>query len=535
MTDDGPQGSLRDLLARALPRLLTQLCRDPDHPLYGCFDRHHWHYKMRDFSSAVLVQGSLVLDVLARGELRLEVPALDAGLAARWRDAALRHWAAIQRPDGSHDEYYAYESGFPAAGFSLYAASVIARHTRPGPDVARAMQRGAAWILRRPEIEAMNQEIVALTGCTLAARAGIPVDASALAERWRRVFAAQSPEGWYEEYGGADAGYLSVALDALWDCWEATGDERARVAAARAAEWMHALQGVSGTVPAAVNSRNTDYLVGYGLARWGAELPAASGVLRRSLVPIGSPRHFLHRVDDRYLGHYVHSSWFRALPYLDRLGPAASPAQGARWFPQCRVLVSHGQDASVYVAAGKGGVVVREDAEGRVELDAGWRGETRGRLTTTCWQEPAARVDARPEADAWIVRTEMPLRAHGFLRPTPLQHLALRIVGALAGQRLVPALKARLIFRNRDTGARFVREVRVEGTSASVRDAFSGAPLENPRREGHYSLRHVSSAGGFSFSEMAPAPTTSWITRSPGPDAAAESAGVVLPGPNPRW
>jgi hypothetical protein len=60
---------LRELLVRALPRLLTQLCRDPGHPAYGCFDRHHWHYKMRDFPSAVLVQGALVLDELARGTL----------------------------------------------------------------------------------------------------------------------------------------------------------------------------------------------------------------------------------------------------------------------------------------------------------------------------------------------------------------------------------------------------------------------------------------------------------------------------------
>ncbi len=252
------------------------------------------------------------------------------------------------------------------------------------------------------------------------------------------------------------------------------------------------------------NSRNTDYLVGYGLARWGADDPAASAVLRRSLAAIEAPRHFLHQVDDRYLAHYVHTSWFRALPHMQRIGPPAPPPRGIRWFPHARVLVSHAEDSSLYVAAGKGGVVVRVEPDGRTELDAGWRADIRGHLTTTCWQEPAAQVDAREEDAAWVVRTEMPLRPHAFLRPTPLKHMALRIVGAIAGRRLVPALKARLIFRGRTTGARFRRLVRVEGTTARIRDAFSGRPLENVRREGAYSLRHVSSGGGFSFAETAP-------------------------------
>src|SRR5262245_43310880 len=131
MTDDLPQGPLRDLLARALPRLLTQMCRDRDHPLFGCFDRHHWHYKMRDFSSAVLVQGVLVLDMIAHGELDLSVPELDRTIAAEWRVAALRHWARIQHADGSFDEYYPGESGFPAVAFSLYAVALVARRTPP--------------------------------------------------------------------------------------------------------------------------------------------------------------------------------------------------------------------------------------------------------------------------------------------------------------------------------------------------------------------------------------------------------------------
>lgn len=498
---DAERAPLRDVLVRALPRLLTQLCRDPDHPAYGCFDRHHWHYKMRDFPSAVLVQGSLVLDGLARGELDLGLPVCDRAQAAAWRDATLRHWARTQHADGSLDEYYPSESGFPAAGFSLYAAGLIARHTVPAPEVACAMERTAAWILSAAETEAVNQEIVALTACTLVARAGLSVDAAALERRWAAVHAGQSPEGWYEEYGGADTGYLAVACDALWDCWEATGDVRAREAGVRAMRYLHVMQSVAGDVPRAVNSRNTDYLSGYGPARFAAEVPEAAAVLRASLAGLASPRHFLHHVDDRYLGHYVHTSWFRAWPHLTSVGEAAPPARGVTWLPHARLLVAHADDASLYVAAGKGGVVVRVTRDGAIEQDTGWRGTIAGRLTTTCWQERAAEVEAVERSDGWHVRTTMPLRRHGFLVPTPLKHLALRVAGAVAGRTLIPWLKRRLIFRNDDTGARFTREVRVAGGEAWIRDAFAGTPIAGLRREGAYSLRHVSSAGGFSFAE----------------------------------
>ena len=495
---------LRALLAKALPRLLTQLCRDPDHPLYGCFDRHYWHYKMRDFSSAVVVQGALVLHEIALGRLDLPVPELDPVRAAAWRDAALRHWVHSQHADGSFDEYYPSESGFPAAGFSLYAAAVIAQTQPPSAEVARAMTRAAAWILRSAETEAVNQEIIALAACTLAARAGIAVDTAALERRWAVVHDGQSSEGWYEEYGGADTGYLAVACDALWDTWEATGDERARAAGLRAVGYLHALLGAGGGMPRFVNSRNTDYLSGYGVVRFASISPEAAAVVHATVSRVESPRHFLHHIDDRYLAHYVYTSWYRALAHLGAMGPAAPPARGARWFPHARILVAHEAGASVYVAAGKGSTLVRAGADGEMEFDQGWRGEVAGRLTSTCWQEAEATVSARADGGAWIVRTEMTLRRHAFMVPSPLKHLVLRVAGAIAGRHLIPFLKKRLIFRGETNGARFVREVRVEHGQAWIRDAFSGKPLEHRRREGAYSLRHVSSAGGFLFAELAP-------------------------------
>lgn len=505
---------LADVLARALPRLLTQLCRDPDHPLYGCFDRHHWHYKMRDFSSAVLVQGAFVLDLVARGRLDLPVPGLDPARAAEWRSAALRHWARSQHADGGLDEYYPSESGFPAAGFSLWVAGMIARTTPPEPEVAEAMRRTAAWILRAAETEALNQEIVALAACSVTASVGVPVDAAALERRWAAVHAGQSSEGWYEEYGGADTGYLAVACDALWDCWEVTGDVRARDAGLRAIGFLHGLAGPGGAVPRFVNSRNTDYLSGYGIVRFASLSGEAASLVHATLAALESPLHFLHHIDDRYLTHYVHTSWFRAWCHLGAMQAPSAPARGTHWWPEARVWVSHDDAASRWVAAGKGGVVVRVTRTGETEYDTGWRGTVDGHLTTTCWQEREARVEARAEAGEWVVTTDMPLRRHAFVTPSPLKHVVLRIASAVAGRRLIPLLKRQLIFRGEPCGVRFRREVRLGAEGAVVRDAFEGRGFSHREREGAYSLRHVSSGGGFAFAELAPAPSSPRLVRA---------------------
>ena len=54
---------LKKLARRQLPRILTQICRDPNSSSFGCFDRNWWHYKIRDFPSVILQQAGLSIHV----------------------------------------------------------------------------------------------------------------------------------------------------------------------------------------------------------------------------------------------------------------------------------------------------------------------------------------------------------------------------------------------------------------------------------------------------------------------------------------
>jgi hypothetical protein len=117
--------------------------------------------------------------------------------------------------------------------------------------------------------------------------------------RWSaRSLALQTQEGWFEEYGGPDLGYLSVTVDCLWDLFDVTGDERFLTAIDRA---VACIKLFTAATPAGSigmhNSRNTDYLVPYGLVRAALQRPTTESVelVGRLFGSAGDPAHFFQR------------------------------------------------------------------------------------------------------------------------------------------------------------------------------------------------------------------------------------------------
>ncbi|HQF86044.1 MAG TPA: hypothetical protein PLN26_02350 [Acidobacteriota bacterium] len=513
--DPSPQ-SIRMRVIHALPRLLGQLDRDADSPTFGCFDRDYWHYKIRDFASAILQQGMVVIECLRRPEAP-DNPLRGHPLAIRWVDGALRFWAAQQLGDGSFNEYYPGEHGFPPTAFSLRAALLVLRSrglTDPDVRIVAAIQKAARWLIRHTETEALNQEAAALAALALARRLpGIRLDADRLMARLDRFLARQSAEGWFPEYGGADTGYLSVTLDCLWDLFEATGELRFRDALDRGAAYIATLIAVSGETPPAVNSRNTDYILPYGLVRAAAHNPLAAAVVRALFQRADTAAHPLARTDDRYLCHYVYASCARSLAHLDAVPAAAAllPCQtgGDYVLPEAGVLIRHVPGrASVYVAARKGGVVCRYGPDGIRDADHGWRlPRPGGRVAVTHWQDPGYRIQLAAGADgAAAVSVEGAMTVHRWRVSSPLRHTVLRLAAFVLGRRLIPRLKQALIFKRVSAGIRFRRDVRLDGDAADIRDTVTAPRREtaNMARATDHSLRHVASAGGFIPDDLIP-------------------------------
>lgn len=507
------QTDFQRFLLRSVPRLLTQLDRDPDSPSFGCFDRDYWHYRIRDFSSIVLQQGMVVLQTLYSYQHEDNFLYREPKVIT-WIDASLHFWASQQLPSGSFNEYYPFEEGFPPTAFSLFAVGLIFRmrdFPLPEPPIASATQRAVDWLLLNQESQALNQEAVALVALTLASRiSSIRVDQSRLESRLVRFFSLQSAEGWFAEYGGADTGYLSVTLDALAVYFDITGDNRAEAAMQQALEYLAAMIAVSGTTPVMTNSRNTDYIVPYGLVRLAERSPLAVRVIEVLFSNLDAPDHFLHATDDRYLCHYIYQSCFRGLESLPRLMSQKErlPCEKDfdRYYCEAGIHVRHVPGKrSIFTAAGKGGIYYVYTPAGISCADYGWRYRgTDGRAQLTHWQHPEIRVVFARIADSTIIDIEGAVTSHAWLEATPFRHFALRVLSYLFGNRIIARLKRALIFKAESCGIQYRRRITIHGTGLTCVDSFSGCGIDSfePLPAPPYSLRHVASAANFTREEL---------------------------------
>lgn len=483
------------------PRILTQLCRDPTSPLYGCADRNWWHYKIRDFSSIILQQAGYAMHLAGRLEpWSGEAPALDAlaaGSARFWNERALKHHA--------FEEYYPWEQGYPPLAFATLAmAKLAAVGLVPVADIAPGLRRAARQLRTRFEDKAANQQVAGLAALAWIDKL-LPeeADARAFADQQARTLALQHEEGWFWEYDGPDLGYLAVTIDCLWDLYDATGDAAFRDGIRRAlaftARFLAAAPGGVGLH----NSRNTDYLVPYGIVRSAVEGDAveqrdASSIAIHAFAGADRPDHFFAAVDDRYLCHYIGQSVFRALALLqDRTLAAPPPAPP----PPPTLLPGSGHylDAGLIVSCRKGGILTV--ATGGAEAsDYGWIVERGKTQFVSHWWSDGWRF--RQDGASLIVEGE--LFPHREKLSTPPKHIVLRLLSFVLGRRLTALLKRVLIFKRGGTGFELHRSIGWSDGLLTVTDRLTGlASTDILIRAPRASKRHVASADSFHPQDLA--------------------------------
>ncbi|AFZ43604.1 hypothetical protein PCC7418_1409 [Halothece sp. PCC 7418] len=488
-----------------LPRVLTQMDRDPDSPTYGCFDRNYWHYKIRDFPSAILQQGGLTLEAIRTGLLTWKAP---QSIIESWCVAAVNAFGRQIDSQGRVEEYYPFEGSYPAAAFGLYAVGRLvydwqtnASHL-PSQVDQTPLQRLAKALAKRVESRASNQQAAGLAGLALAVKLDlISTEEARLNLLADQLFTSQHEEGWFEEYGGADFGYLTVTLDALADYYDVTGDDRALKASDRAIEFLATVMGVDGALPWTLNSRNTDYIVPYGLAKAGQRNPYAAWILNHLFQNLDSPTHFLRATDDRYHCHYIFASVVRCLPHLaTMLPPQPFSWKPSIWLSGCGFWRYQSPDDhwSACVGTKKGGLVRIHRQSLSPVTDNGWRVYQSGQIWTNNWHDQ--RWEVTREGSAIAIGGQ--LQRGKFQVPNPYKHFVLRLFARLLGERLIPLLKRALIFQPRGgSGAVFERVITIDETGVSIKDTFTGVTEEEVMASPRQNLRHVASADSFSLEE----------------------------------
>ena len=214
------------LIVAAVPRILSQLDRDPFSSTYGSFDREYWAWATKDFSNTDL----------QRAVYALAVAYTTPFAGNRWRGLPrLLHWITagfdflcrIQHRNGSFDHHYPNEFSFVGVAFPVFEAAEAFRlldQAGEVPEGKRAewtemMVRGANFLCARDELHGFISNHRAGAACALRAVHRITgteryMDrATELIESVRGQ--ASSGEGWINEYGGADPGYQTLATHFL--------------------------------------------------------------------------------------------------------------------------------------------------------------------------------------------------------------------------------------------------------------------------------------------------------------------------------
>lgn len=495
-----------------LPRLLTQVCRDPLSNNYGCFDRHWWHYKIRDFPSIILQQGAYTL--LLANQRTSSFNTFSTKTSSDLLQAACSFWQKRATKFHAFEEYYPWESGYPPLAFSTLA---IMKLVHSGVISSHDLEKGAAIASRqlsvRFEHQAANQQIAGLAALSLIQKC-FPqlVNNQDLLSLTEKTLKLQNKEGWFEEYGGADLGYLSVTLDCLWDLYDYTENACFLQAAKRAFHFLGQCYLAAKNHIGIHNSRNTDYIVPYGIIRFlqpniqieNQYQQIAYSVCQELLSGLDHPEHYIHAIDDRYLCHYIGHSLLRAERLIHLY------ANSDFLFPPYKIPIQihykecgfHHRQKPLYditIALNKGGVFSITDLN-RSVCDFGWR----------------ALIAKKQYINYWYCRKRWQWQCHsdkievsGFLAPSqehtsnPLKHLLLRILSLIAGNHIIKYLKQRMIFSSHTGFYFFTREILLKPQQVTVKDKIEALPAEAiilpaPRA----SRRHVASSDSFHVSDF---------------------------------
>lgn len=483
-----------------LPRILTQICRDERSPSYGCADRNWWHYKIRDFPSIILQQAALAVFEAGNNSI------IDAQYASKIARACLSFWATRASAFGSFEEYYPWESGYPPLAFSSLAVFKLLSEgiadTARFHDLANTC---AKQLLSRFESQAGNQQVAGLAALAFI-RKIYPdlVSNSQFAQLKYETLSLQQQEGWFIEYGGPDLGYLSVTLDCLWDLYDVTSDDDYLVSASRALKYTARIVCNWGSSLGAHNSRNTDYIVPYGLTRFltsdtSEYRSLARGVLGIILERATSPSHHLYSVDDRYLCHYIGASFMRALTTLsnhtsDEVFSNPANSFNGRLLTKHHVLHDLGK-YKILLTPSKGGIISIRSPHSSF-TDFGWTAYSGEKLfVTNFWSSDWTLEPSTPATLPYTYTIKGSLFQHSYILPNPASHFILRISSFLLGHRLIKFLKNALIFKNKRTPLSFHRTIQLYSDYVVVSDKINAtfaniSILSAPRS----SVRHVSSA-----------------------------------------
>ena len=497
------------IIVKMLPKVLSQVDRDKNSKTYGCCDRNHWHLKTRDFSSAILQQIGLALAEVYLYDFEGNIFYHNEQVK-EWAIATVYYWEKIQLKDGSFNEYYPNEHGFPPTAFSLLSACEVYKKLGMNDiKLEKAFEKTARYLASHLEKKAYNQEMASITA--LYSYYQICKEEwvlNAVENKLKIFLSMQSEEGWFPEYGGADIGYLSVCFDMLAEYYWLSKDERVLEPLNRLTEFIQYFIHSDGTIGGEYASRNTIYFLPNGPEVM-SQLGNGIGASIKNHLYADSDRNyfFLDSVDDRYCSHYVLNSFTRALEkeILNTKEEHATlvklPFQSEfqKYFSHSGFYVYSQDGVYVIIGCRKGGVTKCFYGDKEVFCDYGYRivGEKKG-TGATSWQDDT--YDIKVDGNKIVIEGNFNVVSQKV--PSPILHMGLRVISKVVGNKIIGFLKKQIILVDKHSEDNFCRQIAIEAGVIRFEDILICQKESTIEEPDGFSLRHVASGKFFATSDI---------------------------------
>jgi hypothetical protein len=475
------------------PRVFGLMDREAMSPTAGCCDRTYWAWKFVDFPGARFQEALCVLSFLYATKLD-HSPFYANERLLEWIGYGLRFWTAIQYRDGSFDEAYPFERSLAATAFTTFyvgetlgfVEGSLAKNTRD--RVWGTMARAGGWLIRNDETHGFLSNHLAAAAAALWHVYQVTGDAK-FEQRSKyflqKILERQSPEGWYDEYGGADPGYQTHGSFYLVRYWQLAGDKELAESLRRSMSFLAHFIHPDGSLGGEYASRNTQtyYPAAFEMfssqdsaASWIAETmrPSISNGAAAGLGSVDAYNYFpfLNNFAFAYLACTQHGR-------TTLLPEEPSSGTGLVWFSQAGLARVRQDRYDAYIGTAKGGVIKVFDRFLRklVYSDCGYVGRLNGgKLFSSQHQDRDWTVEVRPERiviEGTFCETSRP-------KLSPLTFIAFRLFTVTLGRwpglaRWVKEILVKvLIYRKRTLNIRFKRTIDFQDMGVTVRDHFSG-------------------------------------------------------------
>ncbi len=490
---------------KIVPKVITQVDRDPHSMTYGSCDRNYWHLKIRDFSSAILQQTGLALILLYQLEFEGNEFFLHEDVKD-WGIATLYYWEQIQLKDGSFNEYYPNEHGFPPTAFSLYSSCEIYKRLHINDDrLIKAFNKTGDYLINHIETKAFNQEIASITALySLYSITSSTIVFDGLNRKLERILSLQSEEGWFSEYEGADIGYLSVSLDMLAEYYWMSKDKRVIEPLSRIVSFIKYFVHPDGTIGGEYGSRNTTYFLPNGLEVL-VQLGNQDALFIKENIYKDSikPGFFLDGVDDRYCSHYLLHSFLRALEKerynKTNISYKSLEFKSDKYFSEAGLYIRKTNNNYCVIGIKKGGLIKCYLNDVEFYNDCGYRiNYGKGKVAATNWQDNTYSVNISGNK----ISLSGLFNVISLKTPTPFLHFVLRMISKIFGNKIISALKSMIILVNKHNDVKFNRLIEIDRNKLIITDIINSPRPINLETANNSSLRHVASGKFFSKSDL---------------------------------